>query len=194
MALCTPLSFTIIFVPLTAFMRRRSTSSSTTLELLSFREKKAAQGVTNEREREREREREKGWKKLRKGRRRKIERGSRGRKKKHNERWNSWACNCQQVIPLGVSSWRWNNKRKSGLCVEKAGREREREMGWKSGGDGRVADKVFVVPRTDYKARLLPFFGIQIISLRRSATCIACPHRRYSRHFQINRNYVLYKI
>ena len=188
MALCTPLSFTIIFVPLTAFMRRRSTSPSTTLELLSFREKK--KGCAS---RYKERKREKWWKKLRKGNKRKMERESRGRKK-HNERWNSCACNCQQVIPLGVSSWRWNNKRKSGLCVEKAGREREREMGWKSGGDGRVADKVFIVPRTDYKARLLLFFGIQIISPRRSAVCIVCPHRRYSRHFQMNRNYVLQKI
>lgn len=42
-------------------------------------------------------------------------------------------------------------------------REREREMGWKSRGGngeaGRVANKVFIVSRTDYKARLLPFFG-----------------------------------
>lgn len=36
--------------------------------------------------------------------------------------------------------------------------------GEENGAAGRVANKVFIVSRTDYKARLLPFFGIQIIS------------------------------
>lgn len=48
-------------------------------------------------------------------------------------------------------------------------RDRERKSGgWLRRGEndatGRVANKVFIVSRTDYNARLLPFFGIQIIS------------------------------
>jgi len=66
------------------------------------------------------------------------------------------------------------------MCVYMCATKRK-EKGWREGGEierksggwlrrgengaaGRVANKVFIVSRTDYKARLLPFFGIQIIS------------------------------